>query len=234
MNWQIGKLPCKLAHNTIHVWQVNLDRLSDQFQWLNTIEQQRANKMPIAIHRQRFINARATLRQLLSNYLSAAPQAIELSIMKRGKLYLRTAPELKFNLTHSKNMAIYAFNYDIEIGIDLEVKHSLKNISGIAERVFYAIECEYLYNQKTMKTLLEKFFILWTRKEAIIKATGEGLAAAVTEITTTLADGQINPHIDRLEALNLQLHDLPMIKNCHAAIAAQCINKKLSYFILSN
>ena len=232
MIWQAGQLPCQLADQVIHVWQVDLDRSADQFALLNHHEQARANKMPIARYRQRFINARGILRYLLANYLSAAAQTIILTSAAHGKLSLSTTPYLKFNLAHSKNKAIYVFNTHNEIGVDLEIKKTIQDINGIAARIFSPIECQYLSNTSTLATTEEKFFILWTRKEAIIKATGEGLTAAVWQITTTLADGQINPDIDHVKSLQLQLLDLPPIKNAHAALAAQLHNKELHYFKL--
>ena len=233
MNWQPKNVPQILRDSEVHIWRVDLDQLSNQFSLLSNEEQQRTTKMPIALPRQRFINARGTLRRLLASYLNLPAKEIILASTPRGKLYLPHNNNLHFNLTHSRNMAIYAFNYTHEIGIDIEVKRSLKNAVGIANRIFSPAELEYFHNTKISQILEEKFFTLWTRKEALVKATGEGLAAAVHEITTTQPDGHISHDIDYAKPLQLQLCDLPDIEHCSAAVATHINNKYYHHFILT-
>ncbi len=225
MKWQPAQLKTSLSINEVHVWRVNLDQFTTQEAYLNEIEKERLETMPIALYRQRFINARGILRKLLAHYLHCKPQAIKLSTSLRGKLYLQDdTSKLFFNLTHSKHMAVYAFNYQHEIGIDIEIEHALKNMSGIAERMFSPTELDYLYHEKDPTLQQKKFFTLWTRKEALVKATGEGLSAPVKNITTTLINGMLNPNIEYAKSLGLKLIALPPIEKFSAALA---VNKEI-------
>lgn len=234
MKWTLTKSPPPLKPCEAHIWLVDLDQLTNQEVFLNDAEKNKIKKMTVALHRQRFINARGTLRKLLAHYLHCDPKIITLMTTSRGKLYLKNDPDkIFFNLTHSKNLAIYAFNYQYEIGVDIEVKRILENLFDIAERIFSPIELDYLYNKNSSPSQKEKFFILWTRKEALVKATGDGLSAPVRNITTTLADGTLNSDIEYATHLNLALFELPAIKNFSATLAA---NKNLMnhyYFALA-
>lgn len=235
MKWQLARLKPSLKINEVHVWQVDLDQLANQAAWLSPAELDRSQTMPITLHRQRFINARGILRKLLAHYLHCKAQTIALAKSPRGKLYLQDdTSQLFFNLTHSKHMAVYAFNYQYEIGIDIEIKHALRNISGIAERIFSPVELDYLYDEKNLSLQREKFFTLWTRKEALIKATGEGLTAPVQSITTTLVNGQLNPNIDYAKPLNLTLTALPTIENFATALAANKAIANYYYFTFND
>lgn len=233
MNWQVQSLPFETLINTIDVWQIDLDQLDDQSALLSDEERQHSNSMPITVHRQRFINARAVLRLLLGNYLGTLPTIVSLEKTARGKLYLPQKKHLKFNLSHSKNIAIFAFNEYDELGIDIEVKRKLTNIKIITKRMFSSIECGYLSGAIDENDMIDRFFTLWTRKEAIIKATGDGLAAPVNRITTTLKNGLINSNIDYVRSKNLNLIDLPKIKNDIAALAANTTKKHLRYLKLT-
>ena len=159
-----------LNEDQIHIWCVNFEELNGQTQYLSHIEQERANKLRIKQVQQRFINGRGFLRYLLSHYLNTNAQEISLNARPNGKLYLPDNP-IFFNLAHSKHMVMYAFNYQHEIGIDIEYRRPIKDVHAIAERVFSPIEQKYLLSKSDNgKTTEEKFFQLWTRKEAIIKA----------------------------------------------------------------
>ncbi len=221
MNWQLQSLPFKRPIDVIHVWQVDLDQLDDQSALLSDAERQYMQKMPITVHRRRFINARGILRRLLQNYLNITPTMIPLEKTARGKLYLGKEKQIKFNLSHSKNIAIFGFNNHGEIGIDIEVKRQLTHITTIAARMFSAIERQYLSTTNDENEIINRFLTVWTRKEAIIKATGDGLAAPISTITTTLKNGMINTMIDYVKHLNLNLIDLPKIDHCFAALAAK-------------
>lgn len=211
------KIP--LEPHQIHIVQIDLDQQACLRENLTPSEQQRADKMRIANVRQRFINSRGFLRQCLSHYLQQEPNKIELSSTEKGKLFLKNSP-LFFNLAHSKNMALFAFNYDNEIGIDIEQIRPLDDLNAIAERVFTDIEIDYLTNTEE-DNKLNTFFKLWTRKEAAIKASGEGLTAPLTEITTTNKNGAIISAIPYLQEYHCQLKDLVVTPGFAATLAAQ-------------
>ena len=136
-------------------------------------------------------------------------------------------------IAHSKNMAVFAFNDNDEIGIDIETKRELIDISSIAKKMFSLSECNYLSAAVNKHDIVDRFLTVWTRKEAVVKATCEGLAAPVNTITTTLRNGAINPAIDYIRPLNLTLIDLPKIKNCFATLATNMNKKHLDYLTLT-
>jgi 4'-phosphopantetheinyl transferase len=211
----IADLPTELTGIT-QIVCVSLDALPSQHDYLAQSEQQRASKMPIAKYRQRFINSRGYLRQLLGHHLGHAPNTVDLAKQEKGKLYV-PGSRLQFNLAHSKDMAVYAFNFDTPIGIDIEAKRPLDDLHAIARRVFSEQELAYLA-AKTTESEQDKFFQLWARKEAVIKTTGEGLGAGLLDITTTLADGSINPGFMYKLNKSQQLIDLVKLKGFAGAI----------------
>ncbi len=96
---------------------------------------------------------------------------------------------LCFNLAHSNKLALYSFAYDCEVGIDLEYIRPLPNAEQIAVRFFSACENAALQRLTGIQRL-EAFFSCWTRKEAYIKAIGDGLSYPINQIDVTLAPGE--------------------------------------------
>jgi 4'-phosphopantetheinyl transferase len=214
-----------LEPHQIHIVQIDLDQQACLRENLILSEQQHADKMRITNVRQRFINSRGFLRQCLSHYLQQEPNKIELSSTEKGKLFLENS-HLFFNLAHSKNMALFAFNHNHEIGIDIEQIRPLDDLNAIAERVFTEIEIDYLTNTKEDKKL-NAFFKLWTRKEATIKASGEGLTAPLKEITTTDKTGKILKNIPYLQEYKCKLKELKVKAGYAATVAAQLENREI-------
>lgn len=217
-----------LQNSQIHIYQVDLDKAVDCWHCLTPEEQQRADEIRIQTVKDRFINSRGLLRQYLSHYLQQAPHNILLNSQEKGKLYIKDSP-LLFNLAHSNNMALYAFNYDYEIGIDIEQQRSLTDLLQIAERVFSTTELDYL-TTVTQAKRLDAFFKLWTRKEAVIKTSGEGLAADLRSITTTQHTGSIVSPLTYLQPFQCQLQDIEAPKGYAAALAAYTQEREIKIF----
>lgn len=214
-----------LTAQQIHIYHIDLDQQPDWRNNLTSEEQQRADKMRIDHIRQRFINGRGFLRHCLSHYLQQDANTIELNSTEKGKLFLPDSNVL-FNLAHSKNRAIYAFNLDYDIGIDIEHIRPLSDLDSIAKRVFSHIELDHLAEIDGDEKL-NAFFKLWTRKEATIKASGEGLTAPLTTITTTDQQGAILNHIPYLQAHHCQLNDLTAETGFAACLAAKLHNRDI-------
>lgn len=214
-----------LETNQIHIYPLDLDQQACLRENLTADEQQRADKMRIEIVKQRFINSRGFLRHCLGHYLQQPPNEIEICSKEKGKLFLNNR-NLFFNLAHSKNMALFAFNHDYEIGIDIEEIRPLNDLHSIAQRVFTEIEIDYLNNTKQDETL-NSFFTLWTRKEAAIKVSGEGLTAPLKDITTTTTSGEILKDIPYLKKYNCKLQDLNIKQNFSASLAAHLEDRNI-------
>jgi len=167
------------------VIQASAATLSDQ-------EKQRAARFVFDRDRNRYIVARAHLRRLLGVRLGIAPEKIELAEGAHGKpeLGARLAGSgLRFNLSHSDDVAVYAFASRREVGIDVEALRVMNDAEAIAARFFSASENRtWLGLDQQDRT--PGFFNCWTRKEAFVKAIGEGLGYPLDTFDVTLAPGE--------------------------------------------
>lgn len=167
-----------LSPQSISIWQVFLPRFFSEINNLTTVlnaeELQRAHRYHFALHRNRFIVARAMLRKILSLYLMISPQEISFSLGEHGKPYLTNNElNIRFNLSHSHDMAIYAITQQNEVGIDIEkIEKNYKE--EVAKRFFSAQEYLTLTQLPPDQQILA-FYHLWARKEAIIKVLGKNI-----------------------------------------------------------
>jgi len=155
-------------------------------------ERQRATRFVFERERRRFIVARARLRQLLSARLGIPPEAVELVYATRGKPALApgcAASDLRFNVSHSNDLAVHAFSSGREIGIDIETIRVIRDADEIAARFFSRNENEaYLALEPRDRPL--GFFNCWTRKEAFVKALGMGLDYPLDRFDVSLSPGE--------------------------------------------
>lgn len=167
--------------------------------------------------------AHGALRLLLAGYLNTLPRAVEFTSGPRGKPELRDSPGLRFNMAHSEDMALYAFGSDCEVGIDVEAVREIPDLESIARRFFCNAEASELLSIEAPVARSEAFFRCWTRKEAYIKAVGEGLYLPLDEFQVTLlaSDPAGFVHIgnDRAEAERWKLHHLDPAPAYIAALA---------------
>ncbi len=153
--------------------EAHLERLTDV---LSPEEQQRAARFHFKRDRQKFTATRGVLRLLLSRYLGLAPEALRFTYGAQNKPAL--APEhcgVKFNVSHSHQLALLAFSRKRELGVDLEQLRSDLEFDQLAARFFSPRE----YTEWRTYTGPERetaFFRCWTRKEALLKALGIGLS----------------------------------------------------------
>lgn len=171
----------------IHVWRASLDLPVAEKRNLNDIlssdELERAGRFRFERDQNRFVMARAILRRLLGRYLEKDPRELRFMYTSHGKPYLENDAghdTLCFNLSHSGAMVIYAFARKRNIGIDMEeVRHDVM-IDPVMQRFFTQEECSMLDSLHESKRI-ESFFTYWTRKEAFIKATGEGVSFPIEQ-----------------------------------------------------
>jgi 4'-phosphopantetheinyl transferase len=164
---------------TADVWVVPIrasrELVDELKQTLSSDELERALRFRAGEHRDLFIAGRAILRTLLSSYAQARPESLGFRYGSKGKPYLRDHPDLQFNLSHSGGLAVYAVGVD-ELGIDVESIKPSTDWRKISVRFFSPREVEELEKLDASQHL-SGFFSCWTRKEAYIKATGEGLSS---------------------------------------------------------
>ena len=160
------------------VWVVPLRsnrQLVDELQrTLSPDEIARALRFRTEEDRDLFIVGRGILRKILSCYVSEPPEKLVFRYGSRGKPYLRDRSDLQFSLGHSGGFAVYAISEE-ELGVDIELVKPSADWRKISKRFFSPREVEELDGLDSTEQL-HAFFSCWTRKEAYIKATGEGMA----------------------------------------------------------
>jgi 4'-phosphopantetheinyl transferase len=183
----------ELPAGEIHVWSLRLDpppeRVESLGRTLSADEWERARRFRFDKHRRQYVVGRGALRELLGAYLGVRPEAVSFTYGPRGKPFLAPpldARGLQFNLSNSDEMALVGFVLGREIGVDIEFLRQMNDCEEIAERFFSKSE------RLTLRTIpypakQEAFFNCWTRKEAYLKAVGEGLAAPLDSFDVTLA-----------------------------------------------
>ncbi len=172
--------------NSVDIWfldNVKLAALSyDWEKHLSLEERQRANRFHFENDQRSFIIYHSCKRLILSRYLNKNPKEIEIFLQEKGKPFLRNE-SITFNLSHTKEMAILAVTNGVGIGVDIEKIKPTSGYLEIAKRFFHPDEYSYLLNISETHLQRQQFFIIWTAKEAILKATGEGIAAGLNSFS---------------------------------------------------
>jgi 4'-phosphopantetheinyl transferase len=158
---------------------------------LSTDEKVRSERFHFVRDRDHFVAARGILRQLLASYTQSSPAELQFNYgaQKKPALMAKNMPAaVRFNLSHSHGLAIFAISEKRELGIDLELIQPRFATDGIAERYFSSRELAELRALPPEKTA-EGFFLCWTRKEAYVKAHGAGLHIPLDSFDVTLTPG---------------------------------------------
>jgi len=166
--------------NEIHIWWARTDLPAwDPIRMASLVsddERDRAGRFYFPRDQRRFITVRGILRTILGAYLGRIPAALKFLYSPKGKPLLDNAgPELCFNLSHSKNLAVFGIALNRQIGVDVEYIRALSNIESIAGRYFSESERNAILDQPP-DGRDRMFFQYWTIREAYLKATGEGLS----------------------------------------------------------
>lgn len=186
----------KLDNNEVHVWRATLSVPEPMLQSFLTIldpdERAKAERFCFPRDRDRSIAARAVLRMILSRYLDVEPGLLQFCHNSFGKPALTgdsSADALRFNLSHSHELALYAVTRGREVGVDVEYLRADVASEEIAERFFSSVEVAMLraapFNMRT-----RAFFNCWTRKEAYIKGRGDGLSLPLDKFDVSLIPGE--------------------------------------------
>jgi 4'-phosphopantetheinyl transferase len=175
---------------------VNLDSGLENLQAaeheLSADERERANRFVFERDRRRFVVARSELRRLLGARMEMPPEDIEFLYGRYGKPELPpgfSQDDLRFNTSHSDGVAIYAFTGGRRIGIDIEAIRPMQDADEVAARCFSPHEIE-AYRRLDSRDRLSGFFNCWTRKEAFVKALGDGLGYPLSDFDVSLVPGQ--------------------------------------------
>ncbi|MBA3256820.1 MAG: 4'-phosphopantetheinyl transferase superfamily protein [Pyrinomonadaceae bacterium] len=226
-----------LRSDEVHVWRATLDlqysRVQSLQQTLAADERRRAERFYFQTDREHFIVGRGLLRAIIGRYLEIEPSRLRFCYSPHGKPSLAgefNADALCFNLSHADGLALYAVTRGRQLGIDIERVRADLADEQVAEQFFSPREVAVLRALSGDMQQLA-FFNCWTRKEAYIKARGEGLSLPLDQFDVSLAPGGpaalLSTAGNPQEAFRWSLRELTPGSGYVAALAAEGDNWEL-------
>lgn len=229
--WSSPPQSLKLLNNNVHVWRANLDQPAERLHLLRQTlcddELQRAERFYFERDRARFVVGRGLLRFILSRYLEIAANKLQFCYSSRGKPELAetlNANQIRFNLSHSQELVLYAVTRDRSIGIDVEYIRPMPEAEQIVKSFFSTYENSVFQHLPPDRKQLA-FFNCWTRKEAFVKAIGDGLSLPLDRFDVSLTPGEparlLGIKGDRTYSTRWSLQDLTPAPGYAAALAVE-------------
>jgi 4'-phosphopantetheinyl transferase len=227
VTWSEPSESLSLATGDVHVWRVELNQPEPSLEkFRETLEEQeldRASRFHFEKHRRHFTAGRGVLRQLLSQYLGTKPEQLRLSYGAYGKPALNGEHKdsrLRFNMSHSHEVALFAFAEDRELGVDVEHIRTDFASEEVARRFFSRREVE-TFNALPRHDQVAAFFKCWTRKEAFIKVIGKGLSQPLDKFDVTLGQPAALLWVSGDDASRWSLYDLEVGGDYAGALAVE-------------
>jgi 4'-phosphopantetheinyl transferase len=182
--WSLGPARPRLVQHAVHVWRTDLAAVGDDVAAaLSDHERVRAAQIADARRRRSWMRSRGVLRELLARYLGSDAGGVELTVGPHGKPELvgdrGQRPELFFNLSHSRGLALYAFSSHAPVGVDVQALRDARRRRAVdhialARSAFGEHEAQRLSLVAPERHEWE-FLRAWTRHEAELKRLGRGL-----------------------------------------------------------
>jgi len=226
-----------LGADDVHVWSASLpdERLvaDEAMGELSLDERARAARFKFPEHARRYRTARLLLRCVLAGYVYCPPRELQFGYLERGKPFLRNGADLQFNSSHSGEAVLIGVTRRRDIGVDVEQIRADFAVQGIARHFFSASERAALAALPTARQHLA-FFKCWTRKEAFLKATAEGLSRPLATFDVSLAPGEparlLATRPDPLEAQGWEFMEPAIAEGYAAAIITRGGEAPLHYW----
>ena len=224
-----------LAPDEVHVWRLLLaqppEPLAILARTLAPDERHRAARFHFDRDRTAYTAARGALRTLAGGYLGVAPADLVFAYRAKGKPYLEAAPrDLRFNVSHSGQFALLAFTFGCEVGVDVEHRRPMQDLLSLAKLSFSEPEYATLCGLPPAHQL-DAFFACWSRKEAFIKTTGEGISQ-LGDFEVSLRPGE-PARLLRVAGVapadhRWSMHELPAIPDHAAALVVERHDARIS------
>jgi 4'-phosphopantetheinyl transferase len=225
----------KIDEDDIHIWLISFNIIQEQTiffkKLLSQDELSRAGRFHFEIGAKKYISGRGMLRLLLANYLSVLPASISFIYNAFGKPELeknKNSMLLNFNLSHAGSYLIIGLSNIVNIGIDIEIFEQKTDLIDIAKKFFS--DNEYIrINSLPEEKQVEAFYSCWTRKEAFIKAVGEGLSFPLKsfDVDTDLGEGEKSIIINKVNEIESYNWSLLSLKPATNYVGALAVNKKM-------
>lgn len=235
--WKPGPAAPVIWQNEVHVWRARLDV---PWSWtfdeaLSLDDRTRADRFKFESDRRRFCVGRASLRLILGRYLQTKPGRLRFEAGEFGKPFFadkKLSGGLRFNLSHSNQLALIAIARDREVGVDLEYMRSDFVTDDVANHFFSRAEVEQ-FREVPADSKTRSFFNCWTRKEAYIKARGEGLYCPLDQFDVSVGPELPAMLLDsRVEAADAQRWSLSEIAAGDRYAATVAIDGACSRLVL--
>jgi 4'-phosphopantetheinyl transferase len=224
--WTDPPQSLSLQTGAVDVWRIELDQAAERLErfrrTLEAHELERASRFHFEKHRRHFVVARGFLRSVVARYLGTQPESLRFVYGAYGKPALESKHSLRFNLSHSNEVALLAVTLDAELGVDVEHIRADFASEDIARRFFSRTEVE-TFNSLAKEEQVAAFFRCWTRKEAYIKAIGKGLSQPLDAFDVTLAPGAPPAllHAEGDDASRWSLSDIDVGEGYAGALAVE-------------
>ncbi len=212
-----------MTKTPIYIWRIQLqpspEDVSHLLSVLDEEELARYRKLIPSAAKQQFILSHYATRIILAYHLNLSPSKVRIYRTSNGKPTLDSSYTLYFNLTHSHNLALLAVSSTHEVGIDIEYQQRAIEYTSVGKRFFSPLEYRYLQSVDP-KQQRPVFFTIWTRKEAFIKALGEGLRYPLSRFSVSPERSTpINVRDLQGKPLPYTLHDIPLADDYSGALA---------------
>ena len=196
---QLSLIRPVLSRGAVHVFLLRLAAFDAAELTANLCptEKARAARLKVAKARAQFIITRAALRQLLANYLGSAPRALAFTTGPRGKPAIGPdwrQKRIEFNVSHAADYALLALSLGNRLGVDIESVPRPVDYRALANRFFSAPEQE-AFKKLPQAAACAAFYRVWSRKEACLKATGQGLAGGLAGFSVPLEETPVQTRV---------------------------------------
>ena len=179
----------QIFNKSIEVWNILLPdhrhEIASYRELLNTEELERAEKFIKPFDAERFVLCRGMLRRVLADALGKSPSSLHFNRNTHGKPFLEDG-ELEFNVSHSRDRLLITVTEGCRVGVDIEFRRSGLNLSAIAGRWFSPEENSFFSSTENPE---KRFFEIWAKKEAYVKALGAGIYRELSTFTVPLETG---------------------------------------------
>src|SRR5438105_9748020 len=190
--WHTQERPDPLREDEVHLWIAPLTMPPEKLSYFKSIlsadEKERVRRFRKISDGKRYLIARGSLRCLLASYVAGAPDRLQFTYAVFGKPSLSNESSktaLNFSVSHSEDQALFGFARARRIGVDLEYVHHYIDSLALAKRYFSPDEFWRLHRLPASRQN-EAFYCAWTRKEAYLKACGEGLSFGLERVEVSL------------------------------------------------
>ncbi len=234
VEWAVTCEPPKLKSSEVHIWRFDLSEfvntVSEMRQILSADECARADRFHFEKDRTRFVIRRGVLRKLLSKYVSIEPADLRFAHNNFDKPALEGDERIVFNASSSQDVGIVGIAHNAKLGMDVEFVDTTFPHMEIAKRYFSDDEVRALQALPSeLRTTV--FFDCWTKKEAYVKAIGDGMSLTLPTLTISCEGSEVFSVTARSEEMSgWSFESFFVEENSIASIAVEGEPTELHYF----